>query len=101
MKSPSTCILTVSVQWHTHTHTHTHTDSHAHALQSEVQLDNLKESLEKSKQLTSGMVGILDSFTVRLKKLDETIVPVYHQTKRLTQLQESIPPTQQVLYRVV
>lgn len=36
------------------------------------------------------MVGILDSFTVRLKKLDETIIPVYQQTKRLTTLQESI-----------
>ena len=38
-------------------------------------------------------MGILDSFTVRLKKLDETIVPVYQQTKRLTQLQESIQPS--------
>ena len=36
------------------------------------------------------MMGILDSFTVRLKKLDDTIVPVYKQTKELTQLQESI-----------
>lgn len=58
--------------------------------QSEVRLNELKENLEKSNQLTCNMVGILDSFTGRLKKLDETIVPVYQQTKRLMQLQESI-----------
>ena len=58
--------------------------------QSEVRLNELKEGLEKSEQLTNGMVGILDSFSVRLKKMDEAIMPVYQQTRRLTQLQESI-----------
>ena len=58
--------------------------------QSKGRLDELKESLEKSDLLTTSMVGILDSFTGRLKKMDETIVPIYQQTKRLMQLQESI-----------
>jgi exocyst complex protein 7 len=57
---------------------------------SERKLENLRDSLEKSDQLTTNMMAILDSFTVRLKKLDDTIVPVYKQTKELTQLQESI-----------
>lgn len=32
---------------------------------------------------------ILDSFTSRLKKLDDTILPVYNETLQLTRLQES------------
>lgn len=72
-----------------HKHHHTLPPLPPHT-QSEVQLNDLKESLEKSDQLTNSMVSILDSFTTRLRKLDEAIVPVYQQTRRLTQLQESI-----------
>lgn len=59
-------------------------------LQSESKLEDLRDGLEKSDQLTANMTTILDSFTVRLMKLDETIIPVYKQTKRLTHLEESI-----------
>ncbi|CAI8016816.1 Exocyst complex component 7 [Geodia barretti] len=68
---------------------------------SERKLENLRESLEKSDQLTTNMMGILDSFTVRLKKLDDTIVPVYKQTKELTQLQENVDKSLVQLDKVI
>lgn len=69
--------------------------------QDESRLAELRESLEKSEQLTGNMVTILDSFTTRLKKLDETILPVYNQTLRLTRLQENVEKTLQQLDRVI
>jgi exocyst complex protein 7 len=47
------------------------------------------------------MMAILDSFTVRLKKLDDTIVPVYKQTKELTQLQENVDKSLVQLDKVI
>ncbi|XP_013396537.1 exocyst complex component 7 [Lingula anatina] len=53
----------------------------------------LQDSLQKSQQLTGNMVGILTTFENRLKKLEETIVPVYHETENLQQRHQNIEKT--------
>lgn len=50
----------------------------------------LKEKVNRSSQLTKGMVGILSSFEHRLARLEETILPVYNETGNLQRRQESI-----------
>ncbi|XP_077980769.1 exocyst complex component 7-like isoform X2 [Glandiceps talaboti] len=56
-------------------------------------LSQLKDSLNKSDQLTNNMVSILSSFENRLHKLEATIVPVHKETITLQQLQENIEKT--------
>lgn len=77
--------------------------------QDEKVVDVLRESLEKSDNVTKGMVRyfetamiryvnvfffpkvtILESFANRLQKMDQTIQPLYRQTLKLTRLQTSI-----------
>ncbi|XP_070580282.1 exocyst complex component 7-like isoform X2 [Ptychodera flava] len=61
--------------------------------QESTNLSLLKESLNKSDQLTNNMVSILSSFENRLHKLEATIVPVHKETISLQQLQENIEKT--------
>lgn len=52
-------------------------------------LNLLKEKVNKSNQITNGMVNILSSFEHRLARLEETILPVYNETGNLQRRQES------------
>lgn len=49
----------------------------------------IKENVEKSNQITNGIVSILNSFEHRLAKLEETILPVYNETGNLQRQQQS------------
>ncbi|XP_019616762.1 PREDICTED: exocyst complex component 7-like isoform X5 [Branchiostoma belcheri] len=71
-------------------------------LQMETQkLAFLKDSLNKSNQLTENMVSILESFSSRLHKLEDTIVPVHRDTKNLQKLQDNIDKTLSSLDHVI
>jgi len=59
-------------------------------LQELSNLTLLKDSLKKSNTNTENMLGILSSFETRLRKLEQTIVPVYKETENLRRRQESI-----------
>eukprot|EP00731_Ephydatia_muelleri_P028523 Em0020g167a len=61
----------------------------------------LRESLEKSNNVTSGMVTILESFASRLQKMDQTIQPLYRQTLKLTRLQTNVENSLTELDRVI
>eukprot|EP00058_Branchiostoma_floridae_P021667 XP_002607157.1 hypothetical protein BRAFLDRAFT_113774 [Branchiostoma floridae] len=61
----------------------------------------LKDSLNKSNQLTENMVSILESFSSRLHKLEDTIVPVHRDTKNLQKLQDNIDKTLSSLDHVI
>lgn len=67
----------------------------------EVKLRELQDNLAKSQQLTGGMVTILDSFTSRLKKLDDTILPMYNETLNLTRLQENVDKSLEWMEEVI
>ncbi|KAG8235567.1 hypothetical protein J437_LFUL013117 [Ladona fulva] len=64
-------------------------------------LNSLKEKINKSSQLTKGMVGILSSFEHRLARLEETILPVYNETGNLQRRQEHIERTLSALDHVI
>ncbi|XP_077297926.1 exocyst complex component 7 [Arctopsyche grandis] len=64
-------------------------------------LNLLKERLNKSSQLTSSIVGILDSFEHRLAKLEQTILPVYNDTAQLQRKQQNMERTLQSLDHVI
>ncbi|XP_060795135.1 exocyst complex component 7 isoform X3 [Neoarius graeffei] len=53
----------------------------------------IRENLEKSEQLTKGMVSILSSFESRLMALENSIIPVHKQTENLQRLQENVDKT--------
>lgn len=61
----------------------------------------LKETVNRSSQLTKGMCTILSSFDDRLMKLERTILPVYHETGNLQRRQENIEKTLAQLDEVV
>lgn len=61
----------------------------------------LKDSLKKSNTNTENMLGILTSFESRLKKLEQTIVPVYNETENLRRRQENIEKTMTTLDHVL
>lgn len=67
----------------------------------ELRLRELQRNLAKSQELTGNMVVILDSFTSRLKKLDDTILPVYNETLQLTRLQENVDKSLEWMERVI
>ncbi|KAG8446525.1 hypothetical protein GDO86_014108, partial [Hymenochirus boettgeri] len=50
----------------------------------------IRESMDKSDQLTNNMVAILSSFESRLMKLENSIIPVHKQTETLQRLQENV-----------
>ncbi|MGH0146607.1 UNVERIFIED_CONTAM: hypothetical protein FKN15_022925 [Acipenser sinensis] len=56
-------------------------------------LSFIRENLEKSDQLTKGMVSILSSFESRLMQLENSIIPVHKQTENLQRLQDNVDKT--------
>jgi len=50
----------------------------------------IKENLQKSNNITNGMVSILSTFEKRLARLEETILPVYNETGSLQRCQQNI-----------
>lgn len=64
-------------------------------------LSLLKDSLQRSSQLTRGMTSILNSFENRLAKLEQTILPVYNETENLQLRQEHIEKTITALDHVI
>ncbi|NXX97569.1 EXOC7 protein, partial [Centropus bengalensis] len=69
--------------------------------QEEETLAFIKESLDKSDQLTKNMVSILSSFESRLMKLENSIIPVHKQTENLQRLQENVEKTLSCLDHVI
>ncbi|XP_038597956.1 exocyst complex component 7 isoform X4 [Tachyglossus aculeatus] len=61
--------------------------------QEEETLSFIRDSLEKSDQLTKNMVSILSSFESRLMRLENSIIPVHKQTETLQRLQENVEKT--------
>ncbi|KAM3859776.1 LOW QUALITY PROTEIN: exocyst complex component 7 [Diretmus argenteus] len=53
--------------------------------QEQETLSFIRENMEKSDQLTKGMVSILSSFEKRLMQLENSIIPVHKQTENLRQ----------------
>lgn len=64
-------------------------------------LNFIKESLEKSDQLTKNMVSILSSFESRLMQLENSIIPVHKQTENLQRLQDNVEKTLSCLDHVI
>ncbi|KAI4898776.1 hypothetical protein NFI96_027394 [Prochilodus magdalenae] len=64
-------------------------------------LSFIRENLEKSDQLTKGMVSILSSFESRLMALENSIIPVHKQTENLQRLQENVEKTLSCLDHVI
>ncbi|XP_006886254.1 PREDICTED: exocyst complex component 7 isoform X5 [Elephantulus edwardii] len=69
--------------------------------QEEETLSFIKDSLDKSDQLTKNMVSILSSFESRLMKLENSIIPVHKQTENLQRLQENVEKTLSCLDHVI
>ncbi|XP_069510810.1 exocyst complex component 7 isoform X4 [Ambystoma mexicanum] len=69
--------------------------------QEEETLSFIKDSLDKSDQLTKNMVSILSSFESRLMKLENSIIPVHKQTENLQRLQENVDKTLSCLDHVI
>ena len=49
----------------------------------EASVKHLDNTMDTSENLTKGMVNILNSFEARLKKLEDTILPVYQVSLQL------------------
>ncbi|KAG7460189.1 hypothetical protein MATL_G00219020 [Megalops atlanticus] len=69
--------------------------------QEQETLSFIRENLEKSDQLTKGMVSILSSFESRLVQLENSIIPVHKQTENLQRLQENVDKTLSCLDHVI
>ncbi|XP_015239014.1 PREDICTED: exocyst complex component 7 isoform X6 [Cyprinodon variegatus] len=69
--------------------------------QEQETLSFIRENLEKSDQLTKGMVSILSSFESRLMQLENSIIPVHKQTENLQRLQENVDKTLYCLDHVI
>ncbi|XP_013870314.1 exocyst complex component 7 isoform X2 [Austrofundulus limnaeus] len=61
----------------------------------------IRENMEKSDQLTKGMVSILSSFESRLMQLENSIIPVHKQTENLQRLQENVDKTLSCMDHVI
>ncbi|XP_072415050.1 exocyst complex component 7 isoform X3 [Chiloscyllium punctatum] len=69
--------------------------------QEQETLSFIRESLEKSDQLTKNMVSILSSFESRLMQLENSIIPVHKQTENLQRLQDNVEKTLSCLDHVI
>lgn len=69
--------------------------------QEQETLSFIRENLEKSDQLTKGMVSILSSFESRLMQLENSIIPVHKQTENLQRLQENVDRTLSCMDHVI
>lgn len=71
-------------------------------LESEAtKLQELKEHVERSNNLTKGITGILSLFEQRLARLEETILPVYNETGNLQRSQQNIERALNALDHVI
>ncbi|KAL9956376.1 hypothetical protein ACROYT_G037843 [Oculina patagonica] len=61
----------------------------------------LKDSLEKTDQITGNMLDILSKFEVRIHKLEDTIVPVHRETDDLQRRQANIDKSLAALDHVI
>ncbi|XP_027056688.1 exocyst complex component 7-like [Pocillopora damicornis] len=61
----------------------------------------LKDSLEKTDQITGNMLDILSKFEVRIHKLEDTIVPVHRETDDLQRRQANIDKCLSALDHVI
>lgn len=66
-----------------------------------TKLQELKEHVERSNNLTKGITGILSLFEQRLARLEETILPVYNETGNLQRSQQNIERTLAALDHVI
>ncbi|XP_041078079.1 exocyst complex component 7-like isoform X11 [Polyodon spathula] len=64
-------------------------------------LSFIRKNLEKSDQLTKGMVSILSSFESRLMQLENSIIPVHKQTENLQRLQDNVDKTLSCMDHVI
>uniref|UniRef100_A0A1A8HX37 Exocyst complex component 7 n=1 Tax=Nothobranchius kuhntae TaxID=321403 RepID=A0A1A8HX37_NOTKU len=69
--------------------------------QEQETLSFIRENLEKSDQLTKGMVSILSSFESRLMQLENSIIPVHKQTENLQRLQDNVDKTLSCMDHVI
>ncbi|XP_049615817.1 exocyst complex component 7 isoform X3 [Syngnathus scovelli] len=69
--------------------------------QEQETLSFIRENLEKSDQLTNGMVSILSSFESRLMQLENSIIPVHKQTENLQRLQDNVDKTLSCMDHVI
>ncbi|XP_061731899.1 exocyst complex component 7 isoform X2 [Nerophis ophidion] len=69
--------------------------------QEQETLSFIRENLEKSEQLTNGMVSILSSFESRLMQLENSIIPVHKQTENLQRLQDNVDKTLSCMDHVI
>nr|XP_020460277.1 exocyst complex component 7 isoform X12 [Monopterus albus] len=69
--------------------------------QEQETLSFIRDNLEKSDQLTKGMVSILSSFESRLMQLENSIIPVHKQTENLQRLQENVDKTMSCMDHVI
>ncbi|XP_034716092.1 exocyst complex component 7 isoform X13 [Etheostoma cragini] len=69
--------------------------------QEQETLSFIRENMEKSDQLTNGMVSILSSFESRLMQLENSIIPVHKQTENLQRLQENVDKTLSCMDHVI
>uniref|UniRef100_A0A3P8Y1N6 Exocyst complex component 7 n=1 Tax=Esox lucius TaxID=8010 RepID=A0A3P8Y1N6_ESOLU len=69
--------------------------------QEQETLSFIRENMEKSDQLTKGMVSILSSFESRLMQLENSIIPVHKQTENLQRLQENVEKTLSCMDHVI
>ncbi|ESO13234.1 hypothetical protein HELRODRAFT_159872 [Helobdella robusta] len=61
----------------------------------------LQESLGRSEKMKDNMLSILTTFEKRLKKLEDTIMPIYQETGNLQRRHENIEKTVAVLDHVI
>lgn len=61
----------------------------AAVFQETTNLDRLNDALKRSKEQTDSMLKVLDKFQERRQKLENTILPVYTQTKTYQRRQDS------------
>uniref|UniRef100_A0A1B6GH39 Exocyst complex component 7 n=1 Tax=Cuerna arida TaxID=1464854 RepID=A0A1B6GH39_9HEMI len=66
-----------------------------------AKLEELRENVERSSNLTKGITGILSLFEQRLARLEETILPVYNETGNLQRSQQNIERTLAALDHVI
>ncbi|CAG7818198.1 unnamed protein product, partial [Allacma fusca] len=61
----------------------------------------LRDASAKTEQLTTHLVGILDSFEDRIGRLQDTILPVYQQTEALRLKQQNVAKTLKLVDEVL
>lgn len=66
-----------------------------------AKLEELKEHVKRSSNLTKGITGILSLFEQRLARLESTILPVYNETGNLQRSQQNIERTLAALDHVI